>query len=238
MIGLALRAVSPHLAQATRALGAGVSTVFTARGMQGELCLMPLAPDAPEELGTWINSAIGPLRISDAGALLSLLGELPVTVAGETQNWYWQLLSQRLSPVIAQCLSPLSILETDAPTAAEIRYAAQVSLGEEALYTQVTSSASTLLNWLQASTWRLRHRPSPEALSIRVPLALGITELSYEQLGSLRPGDVVLPSEERFNCDGSGIVDLAGQRWKAQMKTHGPRLLLNLEADTNDNEWN
>ncbi len=236
MIKLALRPVSPQLAQATRALGAGVTTTFTARGMQGELCLLPLSPDASEQPGTWLNSALGPLHISDAGALLSLLGELPVTVAGETQNWYWQLISQRLSPVLAECLSPLSILEIEAPMAAEIRYAAKVSLGEEALHTQLASSASTLLNWLQASTWRQRHRIFPASLSIRIPLALGLTELTYEQLGSLRPGDVVVPSQERFNCEGTGVVDLAGRYWNAQTRTCGKRLLLNLATEINNHE--
>lgn len=236
MIRLAMRTLSPQLAQATRALGVGVSSIFTARGLQGKLNLLPLSPEAPKEPGTWFNSALGPLCISDAGALLSLLGELPVTVKGETQSWYWQLLSQRLSPVIADCLSPLSMLETAGPMAAEIHYAAHVSLGEESLYSQVASSASTLLNWLQASTWQQRYQPFPMALNIEVPLTLGITQLTYQQLYSLRPGDVVLPSEARFDCHGAGIVDLAGRRWKAQTQTSGQRILLNLETEMNNHE--
>lgn len=233
---LVLREVSPLLAQAGRALGAGMSAAFRARGMPGEICLLPLSPDAPDTPGTWIDSAIGPLHITDAGALLSLLGELPVSVTGEPQAWYWAALSQQLSPFIAESLSPLSMLQTDSSPVAEIRCAIRVELGEEVVYAQLCSSASTLLNWLQAPGWQPQQRPFPASLSMRQPLVLGLCELTWEQLASLRPGDVVLPSEERFDCDGRGVLALAEQRWIAQAQACGARLLLTLEADTHEHE--
>lgn len=233
---LALRTLSPLQAKASRALGAGMHTSFQARGLPGELCLTPLSPDAPDMPGTWVASAIGPLRLSDAGAVLSLLGELPVSVEGEPQAWYWEALSQHLSPVIAAHLSPLAMLQPAPPAAAEIRCAIRVQLGEEVVRAQLGSSASTLLDWLQAPIWRPRQRPLPTSLGIREPLILGLCELSYEQLTSLRPGDVVLPCEERFDCEGRGLVTLAQRSWVAQTQACGTRLLLNLQGDADEHE--
>ncbi len=91
MSALRLRKVDALLAQATRALGAGRRLGFSARGQHAELSLLPQHEDAriPAD-GVWLNTAVGPLLLSDAEALLSLLGEVPLTLGGEYQAWYWQ----------------------------------------------------------------------------------------------------------------------------------------------------
>ncbi|SDH58098.1 type III secretion protein Q [Pseudomonas flavescens] len=231
---LALRQVTARQAQATRALGAGVSAAFHARGLAGELCLVPLSAQAAAAPGTWFDSAIGPLHLSDAGAVLSLLGELPVSVAGAPQAWYWQALSQQLSPLIAESLSPLSMRESAPQAEAQLRCTLRVRLGEEIVHAQLATSAETLLDWLQAPLWQPRRRPFPATLELHEPLIVGLCELSGEQLATLRPGDVVIPSEARFDCDGHGVVTLAERRWIAQTQACGARLLLNLEADSHD----
>ena len=236
MSRLVLREVSPLLAQASRALGGGMQAAFQARGLPGDLSLAPLSAEAADMPGTWFDTAIGPLHLSDASALLSLLGELPVSVTGEPQAWYWQALSQQMCPVIAEYLSPLSMLRPAPSVTAEIRCAIRVGLGDEVVHAQLGCSAATLLDWLQAPIWQPRQCAFPASLGLREPLILGLCELSYEQLASLRPGDVVLPSEERFDCEGRGAVTLAERRWTAQTRACGTRLLLNLEGDTHEHE--
>lgn len=236
MTALALRQLAPLQAQASRALGVGLSASFQARELNGELRVMPLPAETQAATGTWFDSALGPLHLSDAGALLSLLGELPVSVAGEPQAWYWQVISQQLSPVINNCLAPLSMRESAPSGNLHMRCALRVTLGEEVAHGQLTAAAGTLFELLQAPFWRPLHRPFPAALQVHEPLTLGRCELTVEQLASLRPGDVVVPGEPHFDCEGQGVLTLAGQSWRAKTTACGTRLLLNLEIDGHEHD--
>ncbi|KPY96154.1 Type III secretion protein HrcQa [Pseudomonas syringae pv. spinaceae] len=78
MNALCLRKVDPLLAQVSRELGAGQCLSFSAQGQQAELTLLPLiASDETPAKGVWLNTAVGALCLSDAEALLSLLGDIP-----------------------------------------------------------------------------------------------------------------------------------------------------------------
>lgn len=236
MSALGLRQLAPLQAQASRALGVGLSATFQARGLSGELRVTPLPAETQAAPGTWFDSALGALHLSDAGALLSMLGELPVSVAGDSQAWYWQVISQQLSPLISTCLAPLSMRESAPSGDLQMRCALRVTLGEEVAHGQLTAAAGTLLQLLQAPFWHPLHRPFPAALQVHEPLILGRCELTLEQLASLRPGDVVVPSDPHFDCDGQGVLALAGQRWRAQTTACGTRLLLNLEIDGHEHD--
>jgi type III secretion protein Q len=240
---LQLREVSADVAKASRLLGAGVSCGYTAQGQRGELSLR-LIPnnDFPRFAGpalarnksslTWFDSAIGPFALSDAEAVLSLLGELPVTLGGDHQPWYWQLVNQRISTELAELLCPLRPLsditalcaEGESPNDAPMTCRLQLRLGSQVLHAQLCAEARFMLQLLGSHHWRPHRQNVAQDWPIRQPLVLGELSLSLDQLASLQPGDVLLPSLCHFDEEGGGRVQLAGRQWAVQTDSRAEQL--------------
>ncbi|SDW08224.1 type III secretion protein Q [Pseudomonas syringae] len=231
MSALRLRKVNALLAQATRELGAGQRLGFSARGQDAELTLSALPAEAhtPAE-GVWLNTAVGPLLLSDAEALLSLLGDVPFTLGGEQQAWYWQFFNQRLSPVIADLLAPIEPL-SDAPTEPLIGCRIQVRLDAAWINARLHTTPDTLLKLLGSASWQALRRTVDESWSVPTPLIIGEMSLTLEQIASLRPGDVVLPARCPFDSSGQGVMTLAGRQWAVQTNQQAQRLFLQLSHE-------
>lgn len=85
--------------QAYRRLGRGLRFSFEVAGEVGELLLEPgRAPECGVSLS--LETRCGVMTFSDAGPLLSLMGDCPVVLA-DTENdpcsWFWALFEQRMS---------------------------------------------------------------------------------------------------------------------------------------------
>ncbi|KAA8712080.1 hypothetical protein [Pseudomonas cannabina] len=236
MNALQLRKVDPLQAQATRALGAGQSLVFDAQDQRGELTLLPLGA-GPDSLanGVWFNTAVGPVCLSDAEAVLSLLGNAPLTLGGEHQDWYWQFFNQRLSPTIADVLAPVEPL-FDTPDEAPSGCRVQVRLGGESLHAHLHSSSQTLLRLLHSAPWQARHNPVDDTMTVTTPLIIGELELTLNELASLRPGDVVLPARCRFDSAGQGRLALGGRQWAAHVDSQAQQLFLRISHEEQDHD--
>lgn len=243
---LKMREVSGDFAEASRLLGAGVSCSYTAQGQRGELSLRSMPDDAnrdgsplvgPASAGTpssltWFDSALGPFALSDAEAVLSLLGELPVTLGGEHQPWYWQLVNQRMSTELAELLCPLRPLsditalsaEGESPNTAPMTCRLQLRLGSQVLHAQLCADARVLLQLLGSHHWQPHRQIVASDWPIRQPLVLGELSLSLDQLASLQPGDVLLPSLCHFDEEGGGRLQLAGRQWAVQTDSRAQQL--------------
>ena len=240
---LTLREISADVAQASRLLGAGVSCGYTAQGQRGELSLRLIPDDdrapsaAPASARnksslTWFDSAIGPLALSDAEAVLSLLGELPVTLGGDHQPWYWQLVNQRLSTELAELLCPLRPLsditalsvDDQRPAAAPMTCRLHLRLGSQVLHAQLCADARVMLQLLGSHHWRPHRQNVAQDWPIQQPLVLGELSLSLDQLASLQPGDVLLPSLCHFDEEGGGRLQLAGRQWAVQTDSRAEQL--------------
>jgi len=238
MNALQLRKVDPLLAQATRVLGAGQSLAFEAQGQHGELRLFPQAaePDALPQ-GVWFNTAVGPLCLSDAEAVLSLLGDAPAALGGEHQEWYWPFFNQRLSSTIAEVLAPVEPL-FDAPDDMSSSCRLQVRLGAQSLHACLHSSSHTLLRLLHSAPWQARHKAVDETWTVTTPLIIGEVALTLHELVSLRPGDVVFPASCRFDSTGQGRLALGARRWAAQVDSQAQQLFLRISHEEQDqNEY-
>ncbi|MDH0749748.1 type III secretion system protein [Pseudomonas sp. GD03842] len=243
MSRLTLRTVGAAQAQFSRRLGAGARLAFSAHGLTGTLTLRPLLAVTLEytDLAAF-QSALGPFRLSDAEALLSLLGDLPVTLDGDHQPWYWQALNQRFSPQIAELLGPLAPLSgITAPSvgaqAAELSCRIELGLGEHRVHGVLCATAEVLLRWLDAAPWTARLVEVNEDWPVHTPLELGGLSLTLAQLASLQPGDVVLPTHPRFDSQGHGRLHLGGQHWAVQTDSHDRQLYVRFsheEAQEND----
>jgi type III secretion protein Q len=227
---LRLRRVNRSVAQVSRQIGAGVTLSFTTHGLPGRLILSQI--DAGQLMindGVALSTAAGPLRLSDAGPVLSLLGNSPVVLEGIQQSWYWQYVNQQLSRPIAALLAPIVPIENDGDLAdALMSCSLQVRLGEESVYSVLSASARTLLNLLSRGRWLPHQRDLPDDWQVTHPVLLGQVSLTLEQLTSLRPGDVLLPSLCHFDTDGNGHLQIAGDRWRVGTEKKNDRLVVRL----------
>ncbi len=231
MSTLRLRQVDALVAQATRALGCGQRLSFSVHGELAELTLLPLPVEADAQAGgVWLDSAVGALCLSDAEALLSLLGDTPLTLQGEQQAWYWQFFNQHLNPTIAALLAPIEPL-LERPATATLSCRIQVRLTDQSIHARAQMAPETLLRLLQATSWEILQRPVDETWTVTTPLVIGEMALTLAQLASLRPGDVLLPAHCRFDSRGQGHLTLAGQHWAAQADTQTQHLFLQLGVE-------
>jgi type III secretion protein Q len=231
MSALRLRQVSPLLAQVTRELGVGQRLRFSAQGQDAALTLSPLLAEADTPfVGTWLSTAVGPICLSDAEALLSLLGDTPLTLAGEQQPWYWQFFNQRLSPTIADLLAPIEPLSAQ-PMEGTVGCRIQVRLADQQVHAQLHATPETLIRLLRSAQWQARQRPVDESWQVTTPLIIGELSLTLEQLASLRPGDVVMPARCQFDSAGQGVLTLAGRQWAAQADHQAQHLFLRLSHE-------
>ncbi|WP_460043537.1 type III secretion system protein [Pseudomonas sp. S2_H01] len=233
MSALSLRKVDSTTAHLSRSLGLGVSLHFNVQGEHGTVSLIPLIADPVAEPRLhWFNSASGPFGLSDAEAMLSLLGELPVTLAGDFQPWYWQVLNQRMSPAVAELFCPLAPLsDITALPVAVMTCRIQVQGEDQSLHGLFRADAATLLRLLQSAPWRAHRQTLDEAWLITQPLELGHLSLTLAQLASLQPGDVLLPSLCHFDSDGNGRLQLGGRQWAVQTDSHQGRLSVQLSHE-------
>ncbi|MCD5993871.1 type III secretion system protein [Pseudomonas sp. CDFA 602] len=231
MSALRLRKVDPLPARATRELGAGQRLTFEAQGQKGELSLLPLVADSDTPIkGVWLTTAVGPLCLDDAEAVLSLLGDAPLTLSGEQQGWYWQFFNQRLSPSIAAVLAPIGPL-ADGPAPTLFGCRVQVRLAEESLHAHLHCAPETLLRLFACAPWTACKRPVDDAWSVTTPLIVGQLALTLDQLASLRPGDVLLPAHCQFDSAGQGRLALGGRQWAAHAGSQDHQLFLRLSHE-------
>ncbi|MFK3798848.1 type III secretion system protein [Pseudomonas sp. NPDC088444] len=238
-----LRTIDSTAAHFSRRLGMGASLTFNAQGLPGELTLRPQRlPDGDQTPFQTFNSALGVFSLSEAETLLSLLGELPVTLTGEHQPWYWQVLNQHFSPVIAELLSPLEPLSgntalSTVDEAAGVSCRMALRLGHQTVHGVLRASADVLLRWLDGADWKVHRAQADEHWPVDTPLELGRLSLTLEQLASLQPGDVVLPTLSHFDSDGHGRLQLGGRQWAVQTDSHDRQLYVRFsheEARKND----
>jgi type III secretion protein Q len=232
---LALRPVDPVLANATRALGSGVTLAFSVADEVGALTLQLCPAEQAIDAGVGLNTAVGALWLSDASAVLSLVSEQPVVMGGPAQPWYWQFISQQLSPQVARGLAPLSLLAEPftepAPTEQRVQCRLTVDRGADHLYAYLSAAPDTLLRWLRMPGWTPLLEPVADSFDLPFPLILARASLTAEQLASLRPGDVLLPQQCLFDPQGSGHVDLAGRRWASHTTDIAGQLCLTLSHE-------
>jgi type III secretion protein Q len=234
MSPLAFRKVDGQLAQARRLLGVGLALAFDNADLQGEMTLTPsvpgvIDPDADAD-AQWFSTRLGPIRLGDADAVLSLLGDTAVVSHGDYQPWYWQLINQQLSPQIAALLAPIQPL-TGPHAEPDDGYQLRVSLGDQTLNASLASDTQTLLRLLDSAQWRALRTTLPEDWPLPQPLLIGELALSLEQLASLRPGDVLFAAHSHFDSAGNGSLNLAGQRWAAQIDSDAQPLFLRISHE-------
>lgn len=229
MNALNLRAVPANVAAACTELGRGRWLDFASADEPVRLRLGPLlATDTLlEQEALHLSCQHGPLHLRNADALLSLCGETPVVSAGPAQAWYWQRINQQLGQTLQALLSPLQPVPAR-PLVQRIDCLISVERGAEQAHGVLSCSADTLLRLFDATAWQHIEQPLPADWPLHFPLVMGRISLTVSELRSLRPGDVVLPTELLFDSNGHGQVRLGNRQWAVASEARNDYLQLRL----------
>ncbi|WP_434698159.1 type III secretion system protein [Pseudomonas sp. D1-1] len=227
---LSLRRLSSTASTASLALGRGRFLEFTSGAEQIRMTLGPLAPwgVVAGERHTGFSSRHGPLLLSNANALLSLCGEVPVLATEPPQAWYWQLINQQLAPGLCDLLAPLEPLADEPLLDDRQQCRVLIERGAETAYGVLSLGAATLLQVLDNGPWRFIEHVVPEHWALSHPVIVGRMDLLANELRSLRPGDVLLPTDAVFDIQGRGNLQLGHQRWSVCTEDRNDHLQLRL----------
>ncbi|AZC84007.1 FliM/FliN family flagellar motor switch protein [Pseudomonas chlororaphis] len=167
---------------------------------------------------TALETACGLLWLDNAQALLSQLSECPIILAepqteSEEDTWYWPLYNRYLVPELQALLSPLRLVRAQPCPGFDCLLELRNSQ-DQCSVSRLRLTADTLLHLLEQSAWQplTNHLNWP----MRLALVLGHCPLNVDQLGSLRPGDVLLADQALFSAAGKGYLDIGTCRLHLQ----------------------
>ncbi|WP_253493199.1 FliM/FliN family flagellar motor switch protein [Pseudomonas sp. S3E17] len=197
---------------ARRRLGRGLRLAFQVAGEDGELRLEPGRAPAGAKAFCF-ETVCGVLALAEAGPLLSLLGECPVTLApsgNDPESWFWALFQHHLSPQVSALLGDIRLLETDRPKGFGCRLS--VTLGASRVVGYLWLAPETFLALCDAGPWRTTAGPMSTRFQLAIAVTLGRLQLPIAQARSLRTGDVLVLEQTFFQAQGSGYIQVGKQR--------------------------
>lgn len=227
---LTLPLIKGDTVAARRRLGRGLRLGFQVADQNGELRLEPgRAPTRAEAV--CFETACGVLALAQAGPVLSLLGDCPVTLApsgNDPDSWFWAVFQHHLSPQVSALLGPVRLLETDRPEGFGCRLC--VSLGTSRVDSYVWLTPDSFLALCEAGAWRAVAEPLPAQLQLAIAVTLGRLHLLIAQVRGLRTGDVLVPEQTFFQAQGSGYLQVGKQRLHGCIDDAGGALCLTLTS--------
>lgn len=209
---LTLTLINGETAAARRRLGCGLRLPFQVAGQDGELRLEPGHAPTDVEVQCF-ETACGVLAFTEAGPLLSLLGECPVALAStgnDPDSWFWALFQYHLSPQVSALLGSVRLLDAELPKGFGCRLC--VSLGASRLESYVWLTPESFLALCEAGPWRSTAAPLPASFQLSIAVPVGRVQLPIAQVRSLQAGDVLVLEQTFFQAQGSGYVQVGKQR--------------------------
>ena len=214
--------------QAYRRLGRGLRFSFEVAGEVGELLLEPgRAPECGVSLS--LETRCGVMTFSDAGPLLSLMGDCPVVLA-DTENdpcsWFWALFEQRMSTQLVSVFGYVRPICDVQPQTFECR--ASIALGQARSVSRLRMAPESLLALYESGHWHPLKASVADRFPFLIPVILGQLQLSVEQLRSVQPGDVVLLESTQLDVEGVGQLNVGKLRLHVMIDDEGARRCLNI----------
>lgn len=239
---LPLRHVSHVQARLSRKLAGEPWMAFNVEGQAGRLTLKASrrAPVAAEL--RCFDSALGTLGLSDAQPVLNAWSSCPAfagvaefvstgTGAGveadPDNGWQWPLYNAGLSAELAAVLGTLIPLPASETAQADWAYCEMtLQLSQGRVDSVLAVSAPALADWLDQPTWNANPPRDHSGLTLAFALRLGSLNLPRQMLDTLRPGDVLCPTEADFDTTGLGVLTLGPRRIQVRVCEQPERLQL------------
>lgn len=207
---LQLRQQSPLAARLRQQIGAGLRFDYHLNGEAGWLKLVLNAAGGEPPSTTVLRCHSGLLHLTDAEAVCSLMSACPLLPEpGSAESWYWPLFNQHLSDELRCLWGGFSAADQSADSAEALSLRLTVQLGDRQGESQLSISLNSLALLLNRNGWQPLISPSAERLPLTLPLTLGTLTFSLQQLRSLQPQDVVLPTTQHFSPSGNGVLRFA-----------------------------
>jgi len=209
---LTLPQVKHDVAAARRKLGRGLRLPFRVAEQNGELLLEPGRPPTGAK-PLCFETACGVLALAEAGPVLSLLGECPVTLAhsgNDPQSWFWALFQHHLSPQVSALLGAVRLVEVARPLGFGCRVS--VTLGASRVEGFMWLTPGSFLALCEAGPWRSAAASIAAQFQLTIAVPLGRLQLSVAQMRSLRAGDVLVLEQASFQTQGTGHLQVGRQR--------------------------
>lgn len=210
---LTMPLVNGDMVAARRRLGRGLRLSFDVSGQRGELWLGPGRAPSRGQPPLCFDTACGVLALAEAGPLLSLLGECPVTLAesgNDPDSWFWALFQHHLSPQVLALLGYVRLLEAARPEGFGCQLG--VTLGASRVMGYMWLTPQSFLALCDAGPWHADAAPLPASFQLAIALTLGGVRLPIAQARSLRSGDVLLLDQTFFQAQGTGYVQVGKRR--------------------------
>lgn len=227
---LTLPSVKGDTVAARRRLGRGLCLPFKVAGQRGELQLEPGRAPA-EGAALCFDTQCGVLALAEAGPLLSLLGECPVTLApsgNDPDSWLWALFEHHLSPQVSALLGYVRLLETDRPQGFGCRLSVTLGASRVAGYVWLTPESFLLL--CEAGTWVATAAPLPASFQLAIAVTVGRARLPIAQARTMRAGDVLVFEQSFFKAQGSGHLQVGRRRLHGCIDDETGQLCLTLTS--------
>ncbi|MCD5974977.1 type III secretion system cytoplasmic ring protein SctQ [Pseudomonas quasicaspiana] len=228
---LPLRQVSHVQARLSRKLAGEPWMAFNVEGQTGRLTLKASrrAPVAPEL--QCFDSTLGTIGLSDAQPVLNAWSSCPgfagFSSTDSDEDWLWPLYNAGLSSELAAVLGTLKPLPVSETARADWVYCdMSLQLSQGRVDSVLAVSAPALADWLDAPAWNANPPRDHSGLTLAFALRLGSLNLPRQTLETLRPGDVLCPTEADFDTAGFGVLTLGQRRLQVRVCEQPERLQL------------
>ncbi|MES2075948.1 MAG: FliM/FliN family flagellar motor switch protein [Pseudomonadota bacterium] len=238
---LARAGVTPADAALARLVGRGCAARLEALDATLEL---RLADGAAVDWSQAVSLAgpFGLVELAQGARLLRALTGIDAGeagAAGEHAQWLQAAVLGRLAGTPFAAAERL--LAAGAPQAADGRVLRlSLNTAAHALVLHARAGAASWLALLGETAWRARRLPLAAFGALPLPLALSVARhsLPLRACRALAPGDVILPDQPYFSCDGAGRIELGGLAVRVRYLAPGALTIIALEGRTDMQEMN
>jgi type III secretion protein Q len=190
----------------------------------------------------WFSCGLGSLGLSEAQAVLNAWSSCPAFLTSDRQaSWLWPLYSAGMAEPLAAVLGGLQPAQPPADIGDGFTHCLltlQTEHGRvESILVLVTEAFAC---WLEKPAWNANRSVDHSGLRLYFALRLGRLSMPHRTLESLRPGDVVCPSESDFDTAGNGVVILGARRLKVRVVERADRLqmeVIDVEENSVTDDW-
>lgn len=213
-----LHGASVSLAQCnlSRKIGCGCSAALPQLGVDAVLGLHLTDEAAADRRDPLVLAgSFGSIELGQGGRLMRALTGIDIGEDADADDgcgqWLQAALLGRLAGTPFSCAERLTRTALpDAPDAFTLR----VSLrsGTHAFSVHARASASAWLDFIGRATWTQTRHPMPawRNLPCRITARIARHTLPGHALRTLRAGDIILPSNPLFTCNGEGLLQWGG----------------------------
>ena len=221
---LARKSVSPSYAELSRMIGRGRRLALSLAGAPVTLALH-LKEEAQEDWfgAMMLSGPAGTLALAQGARLLRALtgidpgDEMPAN--DERWTWMQAALVGRLAGTpfgFADRIQWLSARDADSGCTLHLT----LKTPDHAITTHARAGIALWRHVLTSAAWEKDLLPAPACLDMPYAADIRIArhELPASALRTIAPGDIILPSNPSFGCDGEGRVLLAGVQTRVRYR--------------------